>query len=142
MPDDPPLEDIVFSIEDEAPTISEATPIPPEEAPAIGEVTPILPEDVPAPETLGPYRPQRGGPFSPGRARACTVLIKEAEELEKRVREARSQFLSDFKMEMPQEFACAGVLRSLTMEATRYREMSELVAGQQEPSPSHHSSYQ
>ena len=79
---------------------------------------------------MGPYRPQRGGsPYTPGRTRAYAALIREAEALERRVQHAREQFELEFREPTPQELPCASVLRTMSMEATRFREMAELVDG-------------
>ena len=119
MPEDPPLDGIIVTLEEEEPTPEDVQPIP----------------------DLGPYRPQSGGPFSPGRARGCASLINEAEALERRVRHARKRFQTHFGQPTPPELPCAGVMRSMLMEATRFREMAELVAGAQKASPPHHSAH-
>ena len=79
---------------------------------------------------LGAYRPHKNSnPYAPGRTRAYAALIQEAEALEGRVNRAREQFAVEFGEETPQELPCASILRTMSMEATRFREMAELVDG-------------
>ena len=102
----------------------------------IGELSPAetlqnspTPEEVSPADYVPPYTLKTRGPFTLGRARACAALISEAEELEERVRLTRARFLEEFGELMPPELPCAGILRTMQMEATRYREMAELVDG-------------
>ena len=56
-------------------------------------------------------------------------MVREAEDLEDRVRRTRACFVEEFGELMPAQLSCAALLRRMQMEAARFREMAELVDG-------------
>ena len=159
MPDDPPLEGVTLSMEsdtedpeepEEVTSLSGDDTHPPQPQTDAGDVTSLSgddtqppqpqtdaedPEDVTSLSETDTQPPQPGTPFHRGRARACTAILAEAEALEERVRRARERFQTEFGEPTPQQLPCAGVLRSMWMEAQRFREITTIIMGDPLPSP-------